>query len=128
MISFGYYTCCIEVWDENYDAAIDKAKYVVKLLNSTGFGAKIEKSNSFQAWLGSLPGNNYSNVRKTLLTSGNCAHLIPLSSLWSGEFYNEITKINNKNVKVNHVSTEKYLEITGTKQAYRPRNSKLSSR
>lgn len=91
MISFGYYTCCIEVWDEVYDAAIDKAKYVAKLLNSTGFGAKIEKSNSFQAWLGSLPGNNYSNVRKTLLTSGNCAHLIPLSSLWSGEFYNEIT-------------------------------------
>ena len=90
MISFGYYTCCVEVWDEDYDVALDKANYIAKLINSTGFGAKLEKTNSFQAWLGTLPGNNYSNVRKTLLTSGNCAHLIPLSSLWSGDFVNEI--------------------------------------
>ena len=32
----------------------------------------------------------------------------------------------NKDVKVNEVSTEEYLKITNTKQAYRPRNSKLS--
>ena len=42
------------------------------------------------------------------------------------DFAEYIFKINEKNVKVNHVSTEKYLEITGTKQAYRPRNSRLS--
>lgn len=41
------------------------------------------------------------------------------------EFAEYIFKINNKNVKVNHVSTEKYLELAGTKQAYRPRNSQL---
>ena len=35
-------------------------------------------------------------------------------------------KSNKKKTKINPVSTEKYLEITGTKQAYRPRNSKLS--
>src|SRR5574344_1230788 len=37
-----------------------------------------------------------------------------------------IFKVNKMNVKVNHVSTEEYLRITGAKQAYRPRNSKLS--
>ena len=37
-----------------------------------------------------------------------------------------IFKINNKEVKVNHVSTEEYLEMTKTNQAYRPRNSRLS--
>lgn len=42
------------------------------------------------------------------------------------DFAEYIFKINNKDVKVNHVSTEEYLKITGTKQAYRPRNSKLS--
>ena len=42
------------------------------------------------------------------------------------EFAEYIFNINEKNVKVNKVTTEKYLEITGTKQAYRPRNSKLS--
>ena len=42
------------------------------------------------------------------------------------ELAEEIFKINEKNVKVNRVSTEKYLELTETKQAYRPKNSKLS--
>lgn len=42
------------------------------------------------------------------------------------EFAKYIMELNNKKTKINFVSTEKYLEITGTKQAYRPRNSKLS--
>lgn len=91
-VSFGYYTSCIEVWDENYDVAIEKASYIAGLINSCGFGAKIETSNSFQAWLGMLPGNNYADVHKTLLSSGNCSHIIPLSSLWTGEFYNRWTE------------------------------------
>lgn len=42
------------------------------------------------------------------------------------EFAEYIFKIANKNVQVNHVSTEEYLQIMGTVQAYRPRNSRLS--
>ena len=42
------------------------------------------------------------------------------------DFAEYIFKINNKNVLVKHVSTEEYLEMTGTVQAYRPRNSRLS--
>ena len=42
------------------------------------------------------------------------------------DFAEYIFDVNGKDVKVNHVSTEEYLEITGTKQAYRPRNSRLS--
>ena len=42
------------------------------------------------------------------------------------EFADYIFKSNDLDVKVNHVTTEEYLELTGTKQAYRPRNSKLS--
>ncbi|MBR1413257.1 MAG: dTDP-4-dehydrorhamnose reductase [Bacilli bacterium] len=42
------------------------------------------------------------------------------------EFADYIFESNNLDIKVNHVTTEEYLDITGTKQAYRPRNSKLS--
>lgn len=42
------------------------------------------------------------------------------------EFAKYIFESNNLNTKVNEVSTEEYLAITGTKQAYRPRNSRLS--
>jgi len=43
---------------------------------------------------------------------------------WS-EFARYIMESNGKSTKINPVTTEEYLEITGTKQAYRPRNSKL---
>ena len=42
------------------------------------------------------------------------------------EFADYIFKSNDKDVKVNYVTTEEYLELTNAKQAYRPRNSKLS--
>ena len=41
-------------------------------------------------------------------------------------FAKYIFEVNEKDVKVNPVSTEDYLKIAGTKQAYRPRNSRLS--
>ena len=41
------------------------------------------------------------------------------------EFARYIMESNGKSTKINPVTTEEYLEITGTKQAYRPRNSKL---
>lgn len=42
------------------------------------------------------------------------------------EFAKYIFESNDKETVVNPVTTEEYLEITNTKQAYRPRNSKLS--
>ena len=42
------------------------------------------------------------------------------------DFAEYIMETSGKKTKINRISTEKYLEITGTKQAYRPRNSKLS--
>ncbi len=41
------------------------------------------------------------------------------------EFAKYIMESNDKKTVINPVSTEEYLEITKTKQAYRPRNSKL---
>lgn len=42
------------------------------------------------------------------------------------EFADYIFKSNGIDMKINYVTTEKYLELTETKQAYRPKNSKLS--
>ncbi len=41
------------------------------------------------------------------------------------EFAEYIFDTNQKEIKVNPVTTEKYLELTNAKQAYRPRNSRL---
>lgn len=92
LYSFGYYTSCVMVFDTNYKTAMEKARYIVKLINSTGFSAKIEKENSFFAFLGMMPGNMYSNVRRPQISSGNMSHIIPLSSIWSGQKANKWTK------------------------------------
>ena len=42
------------------------------------------------------------------------------------DFAEYIMKSNNINTKINKVTTEEYLKLTNTKQAERPRNSKLS--
>lgn len=42
------------------------------------------------------------------------------------DFARYIFEVNHLDVKVNDVTTEEYLKITNTKQAYRPRNSQMS--
>lgn len=91
-VSFGFYTSCFMVWDKDYETAMNKAKYVQSIINSCGFSAKIERSNSFHAWLGMMPGNMYDNVRKYLTSSANSSHLFPLSSVWEGMRNNRWTE------------------------------------
>lgn len=90
--SFGYYTSCVMVWDTDYEVALEKARYIISLINSSGFTAKLETVNSFNAFLGMQPGNMYANVRRPVISSGNMSHIIPLSSIWSGSKYNQWTK------------------------------------
>ncbi len=40
--------------------------------------------NAIEAWLGSLPGHVYANVRQPPISTLNLAHMIPLSALWAG--------------------------------------------
>ena len=40
--------------------------------------------NAVEAWLSSLPGQVYANVRQPLVHTLNLAHLMPLSSVWAG--------------------------------------------
>jgi len=44
----------------------------------------IETVNAVEAWLGSLPGHVYANVRQPPISTLNLAHMIPLSAVWPG--------------------------------------------
>ena len=44
-----------------------------------------ETINAVDAWLGSLPGHVYANVRQPPISTLNLAHMIPLSAVWAGE-------------------------------------------
>ncbi len=83
-VSFGHFTLTVTVWDENESAAIDKARAVQQVVDSNGIISQIESFNAVQAWLGSLPGHGYADVRRPLISSLNVCDLMPASSIWSG--------------------------------------------
>lgn len=94
IVSFGYYTMNVMVMDKNYDIAMQKASYVMGLINKSGFGSKIEKFNNLQAFQGMMPGNVNENIRRPIMSTGNVAQIIPLSSMWQGNKRNYFTEEN----------------------------------
>jgi type IV secretion system protein VirB4 len=65
----------------------------VKVFERNGFPARIEGINGMEAFLGSLPGHGYENVRKALINTLNLAHIVPLTNEWAGEPYNPSPEI-----------------------------------
>lgn len=84
-VSFGYLTATVTVWDVDLEQVRRKSGRVREVIQSRGFVVKDETLNSTQAWLGSLPGHVYANVRRPIVSSLNLAHLMPLSAVWAGD-------------------------------------------
>ena len=84
LVAYGYYTPVIVLFDSDDARLREKAESVRRLIQAEGFGARIETLNATEAYLGSLPGNWYANIREPLIHSRNLADLLPLNSVWSG--------------------------------------------
>nr|WP_321982687.1 conjugal transfer protein TrbE [uncultured Cohaesibacter sp.] len=85
----AYVTATITVWDEDPNAAEEKLRLVEKVIQGRDFVAKPETLNAVDAWLGSLPGHTYANVRQPPISTLNLAHMIPLSAVWAGSERND---------------------------------------
>jgi len=83
-VAFGYLTTTITISDRDPAAADEKVRAVERVVNGLGFTVKRERLNAVEAWLSSLPGQVYANVRQPLVHTLNLAHLMPLSSVWAG--------------------------------------------
>jgi len=81
----AYVTATITVWDGDPRLAQEKLRLVEKVIQGRDFTAMIETVNAVDAWLGSLPGHAYANVRQPPISTLNLAHMIPLSAVWAGE-------------------------------------------
>lgn len=84
LVAYGYYTPVIVIFDEDQPRCQEKCEAVRRLIQAEGFGARIETLNATDAFLGSLPGVSYANIREPLINTRNLADLIPLNSVWSG--------------------------------------------
>ena len=77
-------TTTITVWDENPHIADERLRLVEKVIQGRDFTCIVETVNAVEAWLGSLPGHVYANVRQAPVSTLNVAHMIPLSAVWAG--------------------------------------------
>ena len=84
LVRYGYYTSVILLSSNNVQNLRDAAQYIVKKISNAGFSARIESVNAVEAYLGSMPGNNFANVRRPLVNTLNLAHLLPLTAVWPG--------------------------------------------
>src|SRR6266536_3443421 len=84
-IGQAFVTATITVWDSDPGAADEKLRLVEKVIQVRDFTCMIETVNAVEAWLGSLPGHVYANVRQPPISTLNLAHMIPLSAVWAGE-------------------------------------------
>ena len=80
----AYVTANVTVWDADPRTADEKLRLVEKVIQGRDFTAMSETINAVDAWLGSLPGHVYANVRQPPISTLNLAHMIPLSAVWAG--------------------------------------------
>ncbi len=85
LIGEAYVTATLTVWDKDLRLADEKLRLAEKIIQGRDFSCMIETVNAIEAWLGSLPGHVYANVRQPPVSTINLAHMIPLSAVWAGQ-------------------------------------------
>jgi type IV secretion system protein TrbE len=87
-VNYGYATFVVVILDSNKAECKRKIEYIRDLLNNNWFPSIIEKMNSIEAYLGSLPGETLKNIRKPFINTKNLANMLPLTDVWTGSEYN----------------------------------------
>src|SRR5258705_10977734 len=88
-IGQAFVTATVTVWDDDISVADEKLRLVEKVIQGRDFTCMAESVNAVEAWLGSLPGHAYANVRQPPVSTLNLAHMIPLSAVWAGPVRDE---------------------------------------
>ncbi len=84
-VAFGYVTTTVTVMDADAAAADEKLRMVERAIQGRGFVTIPETLNAVEAWLSSIPGHAYANVRQPIISTLNLAHMMPVSAVWAGQ-------------------------------------------
>jgi type IV secretion system protein TrbE len=83
-VRFCSYNQVVVVTDPDAARADSVASEVLKAFHDEGYAGRIEGVNALEAFLGSLPGHGYPNLRRPLVSTRNIADLLPVTSVWPG--------------------------------------------
>lgn len=89
VVGHAYVTATLVVTAPNAAEADTRIRLAEKAIQGRDFLCRIETVNAVEAWLGSLPGQVYANVRRPPISTLNLAHILPLSALWAGPERND---------------------------------------
>ena len=80
----AFVTATLVVWHTDPGQAAENLRLAEKVIQARDFTVITEGLNAVEAWLSSLPGQVYANVRRPPISTLNLAHMIPLSAVWAG--------------------------------------------
>jgi type IV secretion system protein TrbE len=83
-VRYCYVTPKVIITEDRADIADENAQLVFKVYQNIGFDPRIESINAVEAWLGSLPGHGWYDIRRPLVNTQNLADILPLTSIWAG--------------------------------------------
>jgi len=88
VVAFGHVTATIVVAEPDEERADAGLKAIERVVQGRGFVTIRETLNAVEAWLSSIPGHVYANVRQPIVSTLNLAHMMPLSAVWAGPHRN----------------------------------------
>ena len=83
-VRYCYVTPKVIITEDRADVADENAQLVFKVCQNMGFDPRNETINAVEAWLGSLPGHGWYDVRRPMVNTQNLADILPLTSIWAG--------------------------------------------
>ncbi len=83
-VTFAAVTPVFVVHAATEEEADERAQAVRSALKDDGFLSSVRKTGALRAFLGSLPGETVANVTPVTMTNKNAAHLVNITSVWSG--------------------------------------------
>lgn len=83
--SFGSYTANIILFDKSIATLEQKSVEFIKLIRDLGFSPRVESVNATEAYLGSIPGHIYENLRRPIVSNKVLVDLLPFGKPNIGE-------------------------------------------
>lgn len=84
-VRYGYMSLTVVVTDKDEQRFNENVKAVETYINNAGFVALAESANAVEAWLGSIPGHKWENVRRPIAHAVTYADLAPTTGIFAGE-------------------------------------------
>ena len=84
LVRYGFMTKVIILMNDDKSKLEEDARTIRRQLQQLGYLIRYETVNALEAYLGTLPGHEYYNLRRPLMDSTSLANTAPISSIYQG--------------------------------------------